>query len=218
MGGRLVTSFELKIGPGFAVKTSLTDMVARVVRIFMREPRRATGARTQAGEPSEHGSMAEAIRTEASIARELRCPPTFAGAHCRRNRPGSPGVSHHDCEPLNNAVSHRLLYDGPDPDARLIGVEYLVSDAVYRRMPDEEKLYWHAHECEDDAWFLSSPRPLRSDAKPTRVEAGTLWGKVYRTWVSGGDYPRGPSRPVWSDRGELPLVLPPGAEAQRVVH
>jgi hypothetical protein len=37
---------------------------------------------------------------------------------------------------------------------------------------------------------------------------------VYRTWLSGGDYPRGPSRPFWSDTGELPLVLPPGAQAQ----
>jgi hypothetical protein len=191
-------------------------MAARVFRIFTWEPRRPTGARPQAGEQSERGSIAEAIGTEASIARELLCPPTFAGAHCLRERAGSAGVSHHDCGPLNNAVSHYLLYDGPDPDARLIGVEYLVSDEVYRRMPAEEKLYWHAHECEGDAGLLSSPRSRRSDAKATRVEVGTLWGKVYRTWVSGGDYPRGPSQPFWSDTGELPLVLPPGAKAQLV--
>jgi hypothetical protein len=211
-----MTSFGHQIGPGFAPKTSLKDVAARVVRIFTREPRRPTGARTQAGEQSEHGLFAEVIGTEASIAPELLCPLTFAGAHCWPNRPGSPWVARRDCEPLNNAVSHYLLYDGPGPDARLVGVEYLVSDEVYRRMPADEKLYWHAHECERDAGLLSSPSPPRSDAKATRVEVGTLWGKVYRTWVSGGDFPRGPSWPFWSDTGELPLVLPPGAEAQLV--
>jgi hypothetical protein len=209
-------SIGLKIGPCFALKTCLTDLVARVVRSLMREPRRPTGARPQAGEQSERGSIAEAIGTEVCIARELLCPLTFAGAHCRRERPGCPGVIHHDREPLNNAVSHYLLYDGPGPDACLIGVEYLVSDEVYRRMPAEEKLYWHAHKREDDAGLLSSPRSRRSDPKATRVEVGTLWCKVYRTWVSGEDYPRGPSRPFWSDTGELPLVLPPGAKAQLV--
>ena len=211
-----MSSFGLKTGPGLIVKTSLKDVAARVLCIFTWVPRRPTGARTQAGEQSEHGSIAESIGTEASIAREVLFPLTFAGAHCQRNRPGSPGVSRHDCEPLNNAISHYFLYDGPSPDARLIGVEYLVSDEVYRRMPAEEKLYWHAHESEGDAGLLGSPRPHRSDATATRVDVGTVWGKVYRTWVSGRDYPRGPSRPFWTDTGELPLVLPPGAEAQLV--
>jgi hypothetical protein len=209
-----VTTFEFKIGLGFAVKTSLKEVAARVVRIFTSEPRRPTGVRTQAGEHSVHSSIAEAIGTEASIARELHFPLTFAGAHGWPNRPGSPGVARRDCEPVNNLVSHRLLYDGPSPDARLIGVEYLVSDEVYRRMPAEERLYWHAHGCEGDAGLPSSPRPPRSDANATRVEVGTLWRKVYRTWVSGGDYPRGPSWPFWSDTGELPFVLPAGAVAQ----
>ena len=38
-----------------------------------------------------------------------------------------------------------VLYDGTGPDAKLIGVEYLVSNAVYQNMPAEEKAYWHDH-------------------------------------------------------------------------
>jgi hypothetical protein len=81
-------------------------------------------------------------------------------------------------------------------------------------MPAEERLYWHDHPDEDDT--SPGPKPTRSgaDAAATRAPGRTRWRKVYHTWVSGGDYPRGPTRPFWSDTGELPLVLPPGAQAQ----
>ncbi|HEX4219148.1 MAG TPA: DUF1264 domain-containing protein [Acidimicrobiales bacterium] len=183
------------------------------VRALMSEPPWPTSARAGSDE-SERGPIATAIRSKAPIAEERQCPQSFADAHLRWSPSGYGRVADHDREPLNDQVSHRLLYDGPGPDARLIGVEYLVSDEVYRRMPAEERLYWHAHECEDDDGLLTRPTRSRSEESAARAEARNLWAKVYRTWVSGGDYPRGPTRPFWSDTGELPLVLPPGAEAQ----
>jgi hypothetical protein len=39
--------------------------------------------------------------------------------------------------------------------SKLIGVEYLVNDAVYQKMPAEEKAYWHDHKYEVDAGYLS---------------------------------------------------------------
>jgi hypothetical protein len=196
-------SFRLKIVPGSAVRTSLTDVAATVLRLLTWEPR-PTSAQARPGDRSEH----------ASIAQELHCPLTFAGAHGRRNRPISPRCSYHDGEPFHDAVSHCLLYDGPGPDARLIGIEYLVSDEVYRQMPAEEKIYWHDHRCEADASLPTSLTESGSEERSTHTQIRHLWGKVYRTWVAGGDYPRGPARPFWSDTGELPFVLPPGAEAQ----
>ena len=38
----------------------------------------------------------------------------------------------------------------------------------------------------------------------TLAKIRTLWGKVYHTWVSGTDYPRGPARLFWSVTGEEP--------------
>jgi hypothetical protein len=107
-----------------------------------------------------------------------------------------------------------LIFDGPEPDARLVGVEYLVSDEVYRKMPAEERIYWHDHRYEVDAGLLTSPTRSGAGGKATLAKVRTLWGKVYHTWVWGGDYPRGPARSLWSDTGELPFVLPPGAQAR----
>jgi len=81
-------------------------------------------------------------------------------------------------------------------------------------MPVEEQLYWHKHSDEVDAHLVRSPRPSRSPARATGAAVGTRWSKVYYTWPSGSDYPRGPSRLSWSDTGELPFVLPAGAVAQ----
>jgi hypothetical protein len=35
--------------------------------------------------------------------------------------------------------------DGSGKDAKLIGVEYIISDAAYRKLSEKEKKYWHAH-------------------------------------------------------------------------
>src|SRR6267378_1328370 len=38
-----------------------------------------------------------------------------------------------------------ILFDKTGANAKLLGVEYIVTDAVYRKLPAEEKQYWHAH-------------------------------------------------------------------------
>jgi hypothetical protein len=209
----MVMRLRLNLMPGFTLTTSLSDLAALTVRILMSEPRRPTAARARSGDRPEPAPLTPPIATAAPIARDLHCPWTFAAAHPRRDRPGSPRGAHDD-QLLDDAVSHRLLYDGPGPDARLIGVEYLVSDEVYRRMPAEERLYWHAHHGEGEAGFPTSPTYSSSEGRAALGAGRPLWGKVYHTWVAGDDYPRGPSRPSWSDTGELPFVLPAGAVAQ----
>lgn len=55
------------------------------------------------------------------------------------------------------------------------------------------------------------PRPVGAPvAGPDRVR--TPRGKVYHSWASGRDYPRGPARLYWSVTGEMPFTLPPDAK------
>jgi hypothetical protein len=205
---------RLNLMPGFTLTTSLTDLAAMAIRILTWEPGRPTPALVRASDRIARAPFPKMMGTEAPIAQELHPPLTIAGAGTRRTRPGHTRIAHDDGRPRKDPVSHRLLYDGPGPDARLIGVEYLVSDEVYRKMPAEEQLYWHNHTYEVDVGLVSRPTQSPSLASATRTEGRTLWGKVYYTWASGSEYPRGPSRFSWSDTGELPLVLPAGAQAQ----
>src|SRR5882757_7726638 len=78
-----------------------------------------------------------AARIKAPVAEVLHCPLAFAGVHLQKDQPANAQVAYHYCKPVKG-VSQCVLYDGTGPDARLIGVEYLVSDDVYRAMPPEE--------------------------------------------------------------------------------
>jgi Protein of unknown function (DUF1264) len=145
---------------------------------------------------------------KAPIEAVLHCPLAFAGVHLLKEFPERSVVAYHFCRPLSDDISQCLLYDGTGPDARLIGTEYLVSDAVYQKMPSEEKAYWHDHKYEVDAGLLRSLTQNGDEEKATLAKVRTLWGKIYHTWVSGQSYPRGPARLFWSVTGAEPFLMP----------
>jgi hypothetical protein len=143
----------------------------------------------------------------------LHCPLAFVGVHLLKELPERSAVAYHYCKPLSDDVIQCLLYDGTGPDARLIGTEYLVSDAVYQKMPPEEMQFWHDHKYEVDAGLLRSLTQSGVEEKASLAKARTLWGKIFHTWASGQTYPRGPARLFWSVTGEEPFVLPADAKA-----
>jgi hypothetical protein len=149
---------------------------------------------------------------KAPIQELLHCPLAFAGVHLLKELPEQSRVAYHFCKEVNGDLNQCVLYDGTGPDAKLIGVEYLVSDAVYQKMPAEEKAFWHDHKHEVDAGYLKSLTQTGDEEKRTLANVRTLWGKVYHTWASGTDYPRGPARLFWSVTGEQPFVLSPDAK------
>ncbi|KAJ9478233.1 Embryo-specific protein [Pseudozyma hubeiensis] len=38
-----------------------------------------------------------------------------------------------------------LIYESDDPDAKLIGVEYMIPEHKFLQLPEDEKKYWHSH-------------------------------------------------------------------------
>ncbi len=176
--------------------------------MFMANAMRPRSA--HADDKAAHGKPA--VGTKAPIQELLHCPLAFAGVHLLKELPEHSRVAYHFCKEVNADLNQCVLYDGTGPDAKLIGVEYLVSDSVYQRMPADEKAFWHDHKYEVDAGFLKSLTQTGDEEKQTLIKVRTLWGKVYHTWASGTDYPRGPARLFWSVTGEQPFVLSPGAK------
>lgn len=50
-----------------------------------------------------------------------------------------------------------LIYDSTEKNARLIGVEYIVSEKLFQGLPEEEKKLWHTHEYEVKGGILFMP-------------------------------------------------------------
>lgn len=83
-----------------------------------------------------------------------------------------------------------LLYDSPEPGARLIGVEYMISPALYATLDQEERRLWHSHVFEVKSGMLVMPQPSAlvpqaawEQAETTEMEQVIrLYGKVYHLW------------------------------------
>jgi hypothetical protein len=145
---------------------------------------------------------------KAPVAEVMHCPLAFEGIHLLKEMPEVSKVAYHYCKPLGDDLAQCLLYDGTGPDARLIGVEYLVPESVFRNMPPEEQGYWHDHKYEVDAGLLRSLTQTGAEEKATLAKVRPMYGKTIHTWSSGKMYPRGPARLYWSVTGEEPFVLP----------
>jgi hypothetical protein len=75
-----------------------------------------------------------------------------------------------------------LLYDSTEKNARLLGVEYIISDRIYRELPEPEKKYWHQHTYEVLAGGLIAPSMKPEDELAFMKALLTTWGKSWHTW------------------------------------
>ncbi|OBZ75603.1 hypothetical protein A0H81_04239 [Grifola frondosa] len=62
--------------------------------------------------------------------------------------------AHHFCTHLSHNFHQCIIYDSAEPDAKLIGIEYIVSEKIFESLPDEEKKYWHSHKYEIESGLL----------------------------------------------------------------
>lgn len=53
--------------------------------------------------------------------------------------------AHHYVTRLNQDFLQCAVYDSDDSTARLIGVEYIVSDKIFETLPKDEQKLWHSH-------------------------------------------------------------------------
>lgn len=109
----------------------------------------------------------------------------LVGFHPSKADPAMQMESHHYCNQVNQDFAQCVLYDGNGENARLHGIEYIISEKLYNGLPAGEKAYWHPHNYE----ILSGQ--LRMPGLPDVAEEEALtgkinsYGKTWHTWKSG---------------------------------
>jgi hypothetical protein len=136
----------------------------------------------------------------------------FCGIHMAKNNPKLQFVTHHYCAghaenhggpPTEHDMFQCVLFDSTGPNARLIGVEYLISDAAYRKLPDDEKKFWHAHTYEVLGGGLIAPSMSPEDEKAFMKKILPTWGKAWHTWPDPATkVPMGEPLLIWSLMGD----------------
>lgn len=112
----------------------------------------------------------------------------LVGLHCYASDPRRQVIAHHYCSAMNQDFRQCLLYDSDKKDAKLIGVEYIVSEKLFEMLPDDEKKFWHSHVYEIKAGLLTSPNiPYTMEHQVMEKLIGT-YGKTIHFWqIDKGD-------------------------------
>lgn len=94
----------------------------------------------------------------------------------------------HYCAHLNDEVRQCVIYDSDQENARLIGIEYIISERLFRELPEEEKKLWHSHVFEVKSGQLVAPGLPDVAEKELMEKLVTTYGKTWHTWqVDRGD-------------------------------
>ncbi|KAG0140487.1 hypothetical protein CROQUDRAFT_665106 [Cronartium quercuum f. sp. fusiforme G11] len=97
--------------------------------------------------------------------------------------------SHHYCTCLSPDFHQCIIYDSDKPNARLIGIEYLISEKKFNALPTEEKAYWHSHKYEVESGVLIQMHATgregvvaEPDEREMMMAIHQTFGKVIHTW------------------------------------
>ncbi|KAI0647119.1 DUF1264-domain-containing protein [Trametes meyenii] len=119
--------------------------------------------------------------------------------------------AHHYCQHRLHDFHQCVIYDSDKEDARLIGIEYIVSEKMFTSLPEEEKKYWHSHKYEVESGLLQlATKPLVPGAAadlaegPAMLELQKSYGKTIHTWAidKNPELPLGPPSLMISYTGD----------------
>jgi hypothetical protein len=126
------------------------------------------------------------------------------GFHVSKDNATLQMEAHHYCNQANEELAQCVLFDGNTADARMMGIEYIISEKLYNTLPAGEKAYWHPHNYEVLSGTLrlpGLPDAAEKEALETKINS---YGKTWHTWMTGphnqkpDPLPFGPPHLQWS--------------------
>ena len=98
----------------------------------------------------------------------------------------------HFCLHLRHDLHQCVIFDSNEPDARLIGIEYIISEERFKSLDEEEKQLWHSHHHEVKSGTLVAPGVPQLAEKAYFEDLITTYGKTFHTWqYDRDDFPYG---------------------------
>jgi hypothetical protein len=108
--------------------------------------------------------------------------------------------AHHFCSHINEEFRQCVIYDSDKANARLIGIEYIISRRLFEGLPADEKRFWHSHEHEVMSGQLVAPRVPEAAERIEMASLVDTYGKTIHTWQydRGDELPLGPPQLMMS--------------------
>nr|WP_259644867.1 OBAP family protein [Pseudomonas cichorii] len=109
------------------------------------------------------------------------------GFHFYNGRMQEQMEAHHYCSILNEEVIQCVIFDGNMKDAKLMGVEYIVSEQQFLKLPEQEKALWHSHVHEVKSGQLIAPGIPQPAEHALMEKLVRTYGKTWHTWHTDMD-------------------------------
>lgn len=90
--------------------------------------------------------------------------------------------AHHYCSAINEDLTQCVIYDGNGENAKIMGIEYIVSEKLFKTLPAEEKKLWHSHVHEVKSGQLIAPGVPAVAEHELMEKLVSTYGKTFHTW------------------------------------
>ncbi len=95
--------------------------------------------------------------------------------------------AHHYCSQINEDCIQCVIFDGNKADAKIMGVEYIVSEQIFKSLPAEERKLWHSHRHEVKSGSLIAPGIPEVAEHELMEKLVSTYGKTFHTWHTDKD-------------------------------
>jgi len=113
------------------------------------------------------------------------------GFHRRDGHPDDQMRAIHYCAQRTADLIQCALFDGTGADAKLIGIEYVVTESALARLPEHERALWHSHAYEVTSGQLVAPGLSAADEHALMEKIAHTYGKTWHTWDTTQPLPLG---------------------------
>lgn len=128
----------------------------------------------------------------------------LVGFHPMKAHPEQQMEAHHYCHQVNEDFAQCTLFSGNGKEARLNGIEYIISEKLFATLPAQERAFWHPHNAEILTGQLIAPGIPAAAEKALMRQKMNSYGKTWHLWNTGHEggtpdaLPLGPAMLAWS--------------------
>jgi uncharacterized protein DUF1264 len=108
----------------------------------------------------------------------------LVGFHPMKDDPSVQMEAHHYCHQMNEDFAQCVLFDGNTKDAQLNGIEYIISEKLYKTLPSGERQYWHPHNYEILSGQLIAPNLPDAAEHALMAQKINSYGKTWHVWMT----------------------------------
>jgi hypothetical protein len=166
-------------------------------RLSRREVLFAAGATLISGGALSSGAQACEVKGTPLESMHLH----LCAFHVAKDDPSFQLEAHHYCMPLRDdgKLFQCIVTDSNKPGAKILGVEYIVTDDLYRGFSTAEKVLWHPHDYEVTSGLLLAPKLSEEQENKFMAVVRQTWGKTFHTWPDPSTaVPLGQPRLMWA--------------------